>query len=52
MSKLACPSVGKTNKLFIVLLTILTIYLLYDYKGVLEIDFAVKINYQPVFITD
>ena len=46
------PNVKKTNKFFIIVLTVLSLYLLYDYRGILEIDFTVKINHQLIFAED
>lgn len=46
------PNVQKINKFFIVVLTILSLYLLYDYRAILEIDFVIKINHHPIFIGD
>jgi hypothetical protein len=46
------PNVKKTNKFFIVVLTVLSLYLLYDYRKILEIDFSIKINHQLIFAGD
>jgi hypothetical protein len=46
------PNVKKINKFFIIILTVISLYLLYDYRKILEIDFSIKINHQLIFAGD